>query len=122
MMYPILVGPMTLPSFISLLFICKILLHYLFLLWYSNKLRTVQYRVCNTNLTLLRSWYSIIPRWHSYRTYNSTVTTRDTCTSRLALFRVRLWSTVLYVNKNLKKYIISSNRIHRIYCTNRSIK
>ena len=44
MIYPILVGPMTLPSFISLLlFICKILLHYLFLLWYSNKLRTVPY-------------------------------------------------------------------------------
>ena len=109
MIYPILVGPMTLPSFISLLFICKILLHYLFLLWYSNKLRTVQYR--NTNLTLLRSWYSVIPRWHSYRTYNSTVTTRDTCTSRLALFRVRLWSTVLYVNKNLKIKYFTSLRI-----------
>ena len=100
MIYPILVGPMTLPSFISLLFICKILLHYLFLLWYSNKLRTVPY-LYTSYPTLLKSWYSIIPLWHSYRTY-STVTTRDTCTSRLALFRVRLWSTVLYVNKNLK--------------------
>ena len=120
MIYPILVGPMILPSFISLLFICKILLHYLFLLWYSNKLRTVPYCSC-THILLYLS-----PGTQSYlfgiHTEHSTVTTRDTCTSRLALFRVRLWSTVLYVNKNLKKYIISSNRIHRIYCTNRSIK
>ena len=45
MMYPILVGPMTLPSFISLLFICKILLHYLFL-FYGTVKSYGQYRIC----------------------------------------------------------------------------
>ena len=55
MIYPILVGPMILPSFISLLFICKILLHYLFLLWYNNKLLTVPYCSCTHHILLYLS-------------------------------------------------------------------